>query len=383
MFRSAAETAGVELVVEISDGVRAGGRLVVLDREMWAKIVLNLVSNAVKFTGSGSITVSLTSESGRLVLAVADTGVGIPAGELGRIFDRFHQVGGTSGRSREGTGIGLSLVRDLAAALGGTVEVTSIDGAGSTFTVSVPEKVQTAASSAEGDGHRPDQAKAFAGEAAQWRPAPAGPAGPGGILLVEDNADMRDYLTRLLAEQGWPVHAVGDADTAMAHACANRPEMILSDVMLPGRDGLALLRDVRAVAPLNRVPVVLLTARAGAESAVEGLRAGADDYVVKPFHPDELISRVRSHLELFRLREQVIADNEREAATLRGALDSRSTVSQAVGLLMATHRCAADTAFQQLVAVSQATNRKVRDIAATVVADFTDELAPSEPSGDA
>ncbi len=118
----------------------------------------------------------------------------------------------------------------------------------------------------------------------------------------------------------------------------------------------------------------------GPDSAAEGLREGADDYVVKPFHPDELLSRVRAHLELFRLREQVIVDNQREVVTLQGALDSRSTVSQAVGLLMASHRCDADTAFQQLVAVSQATNRKVRDIAATIVADFTADLSPAEPA---
>ena len=371
MFRSAAESAGVALAVEIADEVRVGGR-VLLDREMWAKIVLNLVSNAVKFTEAGSITVTLAAAGGRLVLTVGDTGVGIPDTELGRIFERFHRVEGTAGRSGEGTGIGLALVRDLAAALGGTVEVSSVPDTGSTFTVSVP---WTPAVSADGDGGRPPVlGEAFAGEAGQWRPAaPVGDA-PGGVLLVEDNADMRDYLTRLLAEQDWPVHAVADADAALAHARANHPELILSDVMLPGRDGLALLRDIRSSSPLNRVPVVLLTARAGADSAVEGLREGADDYVVKPFHPDELVSRVRAHLELHRLREQVIADNEREAVTLRGALDSRSTVSQAVGLLMATHRCSADTAFQQLVAVSQATNRKVRDIAATVVADFTADL---------
>ena len=371
MFRSAAGHAGVELVVAIDDAARGQ---VVLDREMWAKIVLNLVSNAVKFTESGSITVTLAAESGCLVLTVADTGVGIPAAELGRIFDRFHQVTDSGGRSREGTGIGLSLVRDLAAALGGTVEVTSIEGTGSTFAVSIP---RTAAAGPAGvDAGPVALGEAFAGEAAQWRPAPSPEAGGGGVLLVEDNADMRDYLSRLLTDQGWPVHAVGDADAALASARANRPELILSDVMLPGRDGLALLREVRASEPLNRVPVVLLTARAGAESAVEGLRAGADDYVIKPFHPDELISRVRSHLELFRLREQVIVENAREAVTLRGALDSRSTVSQAVGLLMATHRCDADTAFQQLVVVSQASNRKVRDVAATVVADFTADLTP-------
>jgi signal transduction histidine kinase/CheY-like chemotaxis protein len=382
MFRSATESAGVALVVEISDDVAAPGRRVLLDQEMWAKVVLNLVSNAVKFTESGSITVTLSTVHGRLVLTVADTGVGIPATDLGRIFERFHRVSGSAGRSVEGTGIGLALVRDLAAAFGGTVEVSSVLGAGATFTVSVPETVVTgAAGDTAPPGSLGSLGAAFAGEAGQWRPAAAVSAGDGGVLLVEDNADMRDYLCRLLLDQGWPVHPVGDAESALAHASANRPELILSDVMLPGEDGLALLRRIRADEALGRVPVVLLTARAGPNSAVEGLRQGAADYVVKPFHPAELISRVRAHLELFRLREQTIADNEREAVTLRGALDSRSTVSQAVGLLMATHRCAADTAFRQLVAVSQATNRKVRDIAATVVADFTADL-PAEPVGE-
>jgi signal transduction histidine kinase/DNA-binding response OmpR family regulator len=382
MFRSAADGAGVALAVDIADEVRAAGRRVVLDREMWAKIVLNLVSNAVKFTESGSITVTLASAAGRLVLTVADTGAGIPTTDLGRIFDRFHQVAGRAGRSGEGTGIGLALVRDLAAALGGTVEVTSILGAGSTFTVSVPEMVaEMVADGAAADTAPPvTVGEAFAGEADQWRPAQPVAGEAGGVLLVEDNADMRDYLSRLLRDQGWTVHAVGDVPTALAVATSARPELILSDVMLPGRDGLALVREVRSIEALRRVPVVLLTARAGPDSAAEGLREGADDYVVKPFHPDELLSRVRAHLELFRLREQVIADSEHEAVTLRGALDSRSTVSQAVGLLMASHRCDADTAFQQLVAVSQATNRKVRDIAATVVADFTADLPPAEPA---
>jgi signal transduction histidine kinase/DNA-binding response OmpR family regulator len=370
MFRSATEHAGVALVLAVDDAARGQA---VLDREMWAKIVLNLVSNAVKFTVTGSITVALSVAEGRIVLTVTDTGVGIPAAELDRIFERFHQVAGGGGRSGEGTGIGLSLVRDLATALGGTVEAVSEEGTGSTFTVTVPYR---AAAGEDASASPVALGEAFAGEAAQWRPAAEPAAGAGGVLLVEDNADMRDYLARLLTDQGWSVHAAGDVDAAMAHARTNRPELILSDVMLPGRDGLALLREVRATSALRRVPVVLLTARAGPESAVEGLRAGADDYVVKPFHPDELISRVRSHLELFRLREQVIADNAREAETLRGALDTRSTVSQAVGLLMATHRCDADTAFQQLVAVSQASNRKVREIAATVVADFTEDVSP-------
>ncbi|HEX2132432.1 MAG TPA: ATP-binding protein [Actinophytocola sp.] len=370
MFRSAAQSAGVALEVRVGPP-----RTVLVDREMWAKIVLNLVSNAVRFTRSGSVSVRLDSTGGQLVLTVADTGVGIPEGELERVFDRFHQVSESSARGGEGTGIGLSLVRDLAGALGGGVSVRSALGEGSTFTVTIPE-VPAQDGVALSLPVSTELGEVFVGEAGQWR-SPAAPAAEdGGVLLVEDDADMRDYLTRLLVEQGWAVHAVGDVESALAHATAYRPDLVLSDVMLPGRDGLALLREVRAHESLRRVPVVLLTARAGPESAVEGLRGGADDYVVKPFHPDELLTRVRAHLELSRLREAAIAENEREVVTLRGALDSRSTVSQAVGLLMATHRCDADTAFQQLVAVSQATNRKVRDIAATVVADFTADLTP-------
>ncbi|WP_380722749.1 ATP-binding protein [Saccharothrix hoggarensis] len=370
MFRATAESLGLDLEVDVEGGT------VWLDQEMWARIVLNLLSNALKFTTEGSVRVTVRTTGDSCVLTVADTGVGIPDAEQQRVFERFHQVDGVTGRSREGVGIGLSLVSDLAAALGGGVTVRSALGEGSTFTVTVP-----LATSEEAARHTTldDLGATFLGEARQWAPAavvepPAAGAGERHILLVEDNADMRDYLVRLLTAQRWRVAAVGDAETALKHARTSRPDLVLSDVMLPGRDGVALLGDLRADPVLVRVPVVLLTARAGTESAVEGLRNGADDYVVKPFHPTELIARIRVHLELSSFREALLAEGEREASTLREALASRSTTSQAVGILMAVQRCDADTAFKKITELSQRRNVKAREIAAEIVARFLDDL---------
>ncbi|MFJ6673388.1 ATP-binding protein [Actinosynnema sp. NPDC091369] len=370
MFRATAEGLGLELVVDVSGGT------VWLDQEMWARIVLNLLSNAVKFTPEGTVAVTVRTTEDSCVLTVADTGVGISEAEQGRVFQRFHQVDGVTGRSREGVGIGLSLVADLAAALGGTVSVRSAPGRGSTFTVTVPK------SRAEAAVRRvalDDLGASFLGETRQWAPPEAAEPVAGRarrrVLLVEDNADLRDYLTRLLSAQHWRVDGVGDAEAALEHARTVRPDLVLSDVMLPGRDGLALLGELRSDPVLARVPVVLVTARAGTESAIEGLRHGADDYVVKPFHPAELIARVRVHLELSSFREALLAEGEREASTLREALASRSTISQAVGILMALHRCDADAAFRRITALSQRRNVKARDIAAELVARFVAGLS--------
>ncbi|MFD9738529.1 response regulator [Umezawaea sp. NPDC059074] len=368
MFRSAADRAGLELVVDVDPTGVA-----VVDQEMWARIVLNLLSNALKFTSSGSVAVALRESGSDLVLSVSDTGVGVPAAEQERIFERFHQVEGITGRNREGTGIGLSLVADLAVALGGTTSLASEPGVGSTFTVTVPRRpagpdaapVRVAVAELGG---------AFVGDARQWEPPPSATGSDdvgSRVLLVEDNADLRDYLVRLLVGQHWSVEAVGDAEAALRQARDKRPHLVLSDVMLPGRDGLALLRDLRADPDLARVPVVLLTARAGSESTVEGLRHGADDYVVKPFDPVELIARVRVHLELAQVREALIVAGEHQVSTLRKALDTRDTISRAVGITMALHGCDATAAFERLAATSKNTNVKVRDLAVDLVERFT------------
>ncbi|MDD7937080.1 SpoIIE family protein phosphatase [Actinomycetospora lutea] len=317
MFHSAMERAGLSYVVDCPPL----GRPVLLDREAWEKIVLNLLSNALKFTTSGSVSISVEATDDAAVLHVADTGVGVPAGELPRLFERFHRVQGEGARSGEGSGIGLALVRELVGLHGGEVGATSEFGVGTTMTVTLPfdrehgdadpvasEPVPTAGPS--------DDAESFVAEAMRWLPDPddAGRAVPddpdvrpevvrGRILVADDNADMRSYLHRLLAPHH-DVRLVADGEEALAAALADPPELVVSDVMMPRRDGLALLAALRADERTARVPVLLLSARAGQEAAVEGLAAQADDYLVKPFTASELRARVDAHLQLGRARRR-------------------------------------------------------------------------------
>lgn len=383
MFRSAVEQAGLELVTDI--GQICGP--VMVDRDMWTNIVLNLLSNAVKFTHTGTISVRLSVDETRelIELAVADTGMGIPDDELPHVFDRFHRVPTALARSREGSGIGLSLVADLTKALGGATSVRSAVGRGSTFTVTIPH---ITAAPAEPRALRAldAQASPFLEEARLWESAADSRVGQervggspgarttfaelseaGRVLLVEDNADLRAYLQRLFIEQGWTVDLARHGREALARAEAVRPDLVLADVMMPEMDGIALLEALRADPGLSRVPVVLLTARAGPESAIEGLQRGADDYVVKPFDPAELVARVRVHLELAQLRELLLAGREREAGQLRGALETRTVIGQAVGLVMSRQGCDSQTAFDLLARASQHRNIKVRELAREIV----------------
>src|SRR6185503_17966571 len=308
-FRSAAEKAGLDLVVETV----APPEPVYLDREMWEKVVLNLLSNALKFTFEGGITVQVQPDGNRVRLSVRDTGVGIPAAELPRVFERFHRVAGSKSRTHEGTGIGLALVHELVKLHGGEVQVESSEGRGTTFTVSIPlgrdhlpaERVQTA---------RQQQSTAlgidaFLSEAMRWLPAAAAPAAgaPSAarprILWADDNADMREYVTRLLGER-YDVETVGDGQAALDAARARRPDLVLSDVMMPRLDGFELLRALRSDPVTAELPVILLSARAGEESRIEGVQAGADDYLVKPFSRRELLASVDGQLRLAQLRRE-------------------------------------------------------------------------------
>ncbi len=320
-FRSAVEHAGLryELAVETLD------EPVFVDPEMWEKIVLNLLSNALKFTFEGEIEVALHRRGERAVLTVRDTGTGVPADQLPLLFDRFHRVPGARSRTHEGTGIGLSLVQELVKLQGGTITVESAVDRGSTFTVALPlgsaHLPQDHIAAPRGLGSTAGAAP-FVLEAQRWsldgapgatpspEPAPGG-SGAARILLADDNADMRDYVTRLLRDR-FLVEAVADGVTALARARALPPDLILSDVMMPGMDGYELLQALRADERTRGIPVILLSARAGEESRIEGLAAGADDYLVKPFSARELLARVGTRLEISRLH----ADVERARARL-------------------------------------------------------------------
>jgi DNA-binding response OmpR family regulator len=308
--------------------------------------------------------------------------VGVPVAQQERIFDRFSQVPGRSGRSAEGAGIGLALVRGLAAAMGGSVAVTSTPGDGSTFRVALPrrsnwERLMPPQALERLGTSSPD---AYLSEAASWVQddgvhttlAAAANNTLGRLLLVEDNADMRGYLMRLLSDDGWHVDAVGSVDAALAIGAA--PDIIVSDVMLPGLSGIDLVRMIRADEQRRRTPVILLTARFGADAATEGLDAGADDYIVKPFDANELLARVRVHHELSQLREFVLGQAEDrathaedEVGNLRHALGSNRQIGVAMGVLMARESLTEAQAFDRLRAASQHRNRKLRDVADEVV----------------
>jgi len=326
VFRSAVERAGLALRVDCAPLPEP----VYVDREMWEKVVLNLLSNALKFTSAGEIEVSLRPADASVQLVVRDTGTGIPREELPRLFERFHRVKESRGRSFEGSGIGLALVQELVRLHGGRVEVESEVQRGSVFTVTLPlgkehlpaERVTAARTLAptalradavldEALRWLPDEALPAPGEAfrAPTRVAPAGER----ILLADDNADMRDYVRRLLA--GYEVETVADGAAALRAARARRPDLLLTDVMMPGVDGFELLRALRLDPDTRDIPVILLSARAGEESRIEGLEAGADDYLIKPFSARELLARVQAHLRLASLRrdtrEAMSRQNER------------------------------------------------------------------------
>ncbi|GAA2741242.1 hypothetical protein GCM10009868_06840 [Terrabacter aerolatus] len=330
-FRPAIERTGLEFEVVCDELDHEA----YVDVDMFERIVLNLLSNALKFTARGRISLHLGGTDTGFAVSVADTGIGIAEKDLDLVFDRFRQLDrGDDRRSREGAGIGLSLVRQLVDLLGGRVAVQSRQGRGSTFTVSFPWG-RPAERAALRPSITPRSAESFIHEASSWVvrdsvaaemqastgetrvPGPTSPATrPDGVrptlLVVEDNHDMRDYISRHCVVD-YDVVSVRDGVEALEHLRDRRPSIVLADVMMPRMDGLTLVREIRADANLRDLPVVLLSARAGVEASTTGLLEGADDYVVKPFQPEELRARLAANLVRARSRS-------RDAAWLRAIL---------------------------------------------------------------
>jgi PAS domain S-box-containing protein len=320
VFRSAVDKAGLTFEVDC----RPLDEPVHLDRGMWEKVVLNLLSNALKFTFQGSVRVAVRAEDGQAVVTVADTGIGVPENEMPRLFERFHRIETARSRSNEGSGIGLALVRELVGLHGGTITADSAEGEGTCFTVRLPfgtahlpadAVVPTASTGAVSATAEP-----YVLEALRWLPehaadpAPMVPTSDGAaaytsgpvvsarVLIADDNADMRGYLSRILRGAGYQVRSVSDGYEALQAVRTDAPDLVVSDVMMPRLDGLSLVRELRADPRTAALPVLLLSARAGQEASIEGLQAGADDYLVKPFAAAELLARVRANVELSRLR---------------------------------------------------------------------------------
>ncbi|MFF3849806.1 SpoIIE family protein phosphatase [Streptomyces sp. NPDC002328] len=316
VFRSAVDKAGLAFTVDCP----ALGEPVHIDRGMWEKVILNLLSNALKFTFDGSITVAVRAADGEAVVTVADTGIGVAADEMPRLFERFHRIENARSRSDEGSGIGLALVRELVGLHGGTITADSVEGEGTRFTVRLPfgsahlpadalvPAARATGVSAGADPYVQEALRWLPGAEHDEQPTPAGDAGdratgvPARVLIADDNTDMREYLSRILTGAGYRVRTVGDGMHALEAVRADAPDLVISDVMMPRLDGLALVAALRTDPRTAAVPVLLLSARAGQEASIEGLRAGADDYLVKPFAAAELLARVRANVELARLR---------------------------------------------------------------------------------
>ncbi len=381
VFRSAIERANLHLAIDCPPLSSSA----YVDREMWEKIVLNLLSNAFKFTFEGEIAVALRDRDDRIELEVRDTGTGIPADELPHIFERFHRVRGAKGRNYEGSGIGLSLVQELVRLHGGTIQVSSVVDRGTSFTVSIPagsahlplERIgatRTLTSTATG-------AAPYVEEVLRWLPEEVGrereqgengsrgrtgaggaggeklhgelremvhldtlaanssPASSARILLVDDNTDMRDYVRRLLLDRGYAVETAADGMAALAAIGQQTPDLVLADVMMPRLNGFRLLRELRADPTTRDIPIILLSARAGEEARIEELEAGADDYLTKPFSARELLARVEATLKLKQLRREI---NE---AIQRSEKQSRLAIRVAQ---LGTWRYALDTNLVEL-----------------------------------
>ncbi|HLH97865.1 MAG TPA: response regulator [Xanthobacteraceae bacterium] len=314
-FESACARAGLHLVIDCPPLAERA----YIDRDMWEKIVLNLLSNAFKFTFKGEIAVRLRQVDRQVELRVSDTGVGIPAHELPRLFERFHRVENQRSRTHEGSGIGLALVQELVKLHQGSIKVESAVDRGTAFSVTIPlgrahlpgERIGDSRSLASTAVH----AEAYVVEALRWLPGDETPvhqpgedltispqpAEGGRVLLADDNADMRAYVRRLLSSR-FDVQAVADGQAAIEAIHKRKPDLLVADVMMPRLDGLGLVRAIRRNSALAELPVILLSARADDEARLEGLNAGADDYLTKPFNAHELIARVGANIKLAKMR---------------------------------------------------------------------------------
>ena len=274
-----------------------------LDSEKLSQIINNLLSNAVKFTPPGgevcfSATAQITNDQSCLLrIQVQDTGIGISPAQLPHIFDRFYQADNSVTRRHEGTGIGMALVRELVQLHGGEIRVESTEGKGSIFTVHISFAMAAAGEAALGEEQEAKletipAVDAMAGSAQQAAKHSGRKIhSRGHILVVEDNADLRHFIARYLADN----YVVTEASNGIAgyrQAVETVPDLVISDVMMPELDGVSLCQKLKEDERTSHIPVVLLTAKADAESKLRGLGMGADDYLTKPFSAEELVLRV-------------------------------------------------------------------------------------------
>ncbi|MEM1126261.1 MAG: ATP-binding protein [Bacteroidota bacterium] len=342
-FAPFAEQEGLEVRFETNVPVHN----LFLDQASVDKMVFNLMSNAIKFTpphGRITAAVQLREADQEVDIRVQDTGVGIPEDAVAHVFDRFQQVAGTSSKVQAGTGIGLSLVKELAELHGGRIQVDSTVGAGTTFTITLPLHAEQLEQATLADSVAQDRAAMQADmeqdrqaliamqgvQGAPLQPETAAPsvvpATHHTVLVVDDNADIQEYIVRCLHDL-YQVVTAPNGRVALEQARVLMPDLIISDVMMPEMDGYSLCEAIRADESLVHVPFVLLTSRNAIEDKVRGFEAGADDFVAKPFNARELRARVQNLITLHdrqRQIQQLNRDLKRTNEALREAGDTKT-----------------------------------------------------------
>jgi signal transduction histidine kinase/FixJ family two-component response regulator len=341
-FAEVCSIAGIELVLDCRTAWAEA------DAAMWETIVLNLVSNAFKYTLTGSITVTVApGRGGGATMAVSDTGTGIAAEHLPRLFDRFYRPADTGGRTAEGSGIGLALVRSLVEMHHGTIDVDSTPGQGTAVQVSLPVAAAEPSASAADSVSPSAKSSDYADEALGWLGADSHAERAFSsrqlVLVADDNADMRSHLATVLGSR-WDVVVSANGRQALELARRHRPDLLITDVMMPELDGFGLIAAIRADADLASLPVIMLSARAEQEAVGSGLDAGADNYLGKPFSSAVLISKVAARLEAAerdrsRPPEEGVSLRVRALANLSADMGAARSVNAALDVLLRSPIC--------------------------------------------
>ncbi len=331
------------------------------DADKIEKVILNLVFNALKFTEKGEITVTCSRQENDVLVKVADSGIGIPKEHMPKLFSRFSQADSSASRKYEGTGIGLALSRELVELHHGKIWAESEEGKGATFLFTIPiytrledvpgaldrrtEIVDVPQKRREEDWTKSLETQAdyaTTGIVQEGTPLPEETSRTDSrhrLLLVEDNPNMLSYIASQLKDD-YQLLFAKDGKEGVDRAKSDIPDLIISDVMMPYKDGYQLCREVKEEPRTCHIPVILLTAKTGISTKIEGLEHGADDYLTKPFNSQELRARVRSLINLRKLEREIQLRNHQLEETLRELKETQSQLVQsekmaALGLLVA------------------------------------------------
>ncbi|WP_418696817.1 hybrid sensor histidine kinase/response regulator transcription factor [Bacteroides sp.] len=304
-FRLAAMQKGVELQLEVESGMPE----VWIDREKMDHIIDNLLSNALKYTENGTIHIVVKTEKKKWSIEIRDTGIGIPKEEQGNIFHEYYRAQNAMSFGETGSGIGLMITRRVVKQHHGNISFSSVEGKGTTFTVTFPLKIK---SSVVVESKEDNQGAPATAGTPQER---AEDAGKNVLLLAEDDPDMREYLMNSLSSE-YKVIGVPDGGKALEMAKEINPDIIISDIVMPVLEGDELCRILKSSVDTSHIPIILLTALSERENIIFGLEAGANDYIIKPFDLSVLKARIRNILQSRQhLRETVLSMDPRPEET--------------------------------------------------------------------